>query len=366
MGRRPLSRLSRPVTLAARVEELLRRAIREGRFPGPRLPPAVELADELGVSRETVRLAEEALEREGLVLKVRRRGTLIQPPALALRTRKPPVIGYLQTDYASPDGPEEVTSQMAGLMLQGATREAGRAGCRLAVRHAAPTEMDRALGELTAAGLRGVVFASFGEEKLVRRVLGLGLPAVLLDHELNVPRVGSIREDSLGGARRAVRHLAGLGHRRIAYAQWRLGDLNPWRLRGYREGLREARLPRRRRWELFTRLTEAGARGLAESLLSLRPRPTALLCFNNTLARLTVAELERRGVRVPKDLSVVGGGGEHVPDLACVQADWARMGREAVRMLLRAKGRDLEHVLVPATLRRGRTAGPTPPSARRE
>ena len=107
--------------------------------------------------------------------------------------------------------------------------------------------------------LRGMIFASYGEEKLLRQVAGLGLPTVLLDHDLRQARVHSVRDDSYTAARAAVQHLAGLGHRRIAFINWHHTDLNPWRLQGYREGLREAGLPRRRAWELTTEVTPPGA-----------------------------------------------------------------------------------------------------------
>src|SRR5204862_6274272 len=148
--------------------------------------------------------------------------------------RSPTLLGYLQADYPSWSREEEaVTRATSGLMLQGAMKEAGRAGCRLVVHHAPHTDMDRAIGQITReAPLRGVIFVSFGEEKLVRRTLGLGLPAVMLDHEVNLPGISTVREDSRQGAEIAVAHLARLGHRRIAYAQWRLADLNPWRIGG--------------------------------------------------------------------------------------------------------------------------------------
>ena len=60
---------------------------------------------------------------------------------------------------------------------------------------------------------------------------------------------------SFEAARQVVRYLADLGHRRIAFVNWHQEDLNPWRLQGYRQGLRDARLPRRRAWELAVELT---------------------------------------------------------------------------------------------------------------
>jgi LacI family transcriptional regulator len=358
-----LGRLERPATLVSRTERVLREAIVSGRFPGNRLPTAVELAEQLGVSRETVRLAQEALEREGLLVKVRRRGTLLQPPSLALKkapTAK--LLGYLQAEYPSPKGGiEAVTRATSGLMLQGALREAGRAGYQLVVRQAAHTDLDEALDDLLdGSRLGGVIFVSSGEEKQVRRVVSRGLPAVLLDHDLNLPQVGCIREDSVQASRLAVSHLAGLGHRRIAYAHWHHADLNPWRLRGYREGLRAAGLTPRRAWELPAEITPAGADRLVESVLALDPRPTALVCFNNSLAQMAVERFRERGLRVPQDVSVFGGGGEEIPGLTCHQADWHGMGAEAVRMLLRSmRGHGApEHRVLPYVLKKGRTTSP--------
>ncbi|HVR85027.1 MAG TPA: substrate-binding domain-containing protein [Planctomycetota bacterium] len=361
-----LGRLARPQSLLSRTEQVLREAIARGDFAGNRLPAASELAEQLGVSRETVRLAQDSLQREGLLVKYRRKGTLLQPPALTLRKAavRSSLLGYLQAGYPSRSREDEgVTRAMSGLMLQGATREAGRAGCRLVVHHAPHTEMDLAVAQMTKeAPIRGVIFASFGEEKLVRRTLGLGLPVVLLDHDLHLPSISTVREDSQGGAALAVAHLARLGHRRIAYAHWRLGDLNPWRTLGYRKGLSEARLPRRRAWELSAEITAPGAEALVEKLRSLHPAPTALVCFNNTLAQLAMESLRRRGVRVPEDVSVMGIGGEEVAGLACAQADWFAMGQAAVRLLLRAasarRPAEQEHRRFPYELRPGKSAGP--------
>jgi LacI family transcriptional regulator len=361
-----LSRIDRRPSLAAQVEALLRQAVAAGHFPDGRLPTEVELAEQLGVSRETVRLAAEVLQREGLLVKIRRRGTFIRPPVLALPARagSSTLLGYMQADYPAVQGQEEaVTRAISGLMLQGANEEAGRAGFELVVRHAPHPQLGAAFQQLyRRVPLRGVIFASYGEEKLIRRVVGLGLPMLLLDHDLRLPQISSVRDDSFDGARQAVRFLASLGHRRIAFANWRQTDLNPWRLAGYTQGLRDARLQRRSRNVVHVELTARGASQAVEHLLALAPRPTALYCFNNTLARLAIEELHRRGVRVPLGLSVMGGGGEELPGLTCHQADWYQVGRTAVQVLLRAVAdptrRGPEHLLSPHAIRVGGTTGP--------
>lgn len=360
-----LARLVRPVTLVAQVEQLLREAIVEGRWAGGRLPTEIELAEQLGVSRETVRLAAETLQREGLVVKIRRKGTFTHTPgALPLALAESTFLGYLQIDYRTHAGQEEVANRaISGLMLQGAIAEAGGAGYKVVVQHTPSTQLRQGFDELQQhTRLRGVIFASYGEEKLVRRALGLGLPAVVLDHDMHLPRINTVRDDSFEGARQAVRYLASLGHRRIALAYWEQADLNPWRIRGYRQGLLDERLPRRRRWEILTELTATGAREVAASLVKLTPRPTALYCFNNTLASLVVEEVLQHGVRVPQDLSIMGAGGEDVPGLSCHQTDWYGMGRMAVQVLSRALAdpdrHTPEHHLVPHALRVGRTTAP--------
>jgi DNA-binding LacI/PurR family transcriptional regulator/DNA-binding transcriptional regulator YhcF (GntR family) len=363
------NRLDRPTSLTARVEQLLREAIASGRFGDGRLPTEVELAEQLGVSRETVRLAAEVLQCEGLLVKIRRKGTFIRQPDFPekIEARPSTALGYLQAGYPLPtrsltgqSQEEGATRVVSGLMLQGAMEEAGRAGYHLVVRHAPHTQLGKAFQELSQQQrLRGVIIGSYGEEKLLRRVSGLGLPTVLLDHDTHLSGIHTVRDDSFQGARAAMLHLAELGHRSVAFANWRQVELNPWRLQGYRQGLRDAGLPRRRSWELSVELTQDGAVDAVEQFLALKPRPTALYCFNNTLARFVLDALARRGLRVAADVSVLGGGGEDVPGLTCHQADWHQMGRTAVQILLRALadvGRQTpEHHLCLHAMRTGQT-----------
>lgn len=355
-------RLQRPASMVNQVELALRQAIADGRFAGGKLPTVNELAEQLGVSRETVRLAEDVLQREGLLVKIRRSGTFTRPPRLAgeiKATGSERLLAYLQTDFVGHGGAEEVANRaLSGLILQGAAAEAGAAGYRLVVEHTPHAQWRKAARQFIAdRRFVGLLCASYDEEKMLRNIAAAGLPTVLVDGDTNVSGIHSVRDDSFEGAREAVRHLVELGHKRIAYAHWSRAELNPVRPLGYRKGLRDAGLSRRRTWEILTDLTEAGAATMVDTLLNLAPRPTALYCFNNTLAKFAIAELRRRGVRVPDDISIVGAGGEEVAELTCHQVDWYEMGRRAVQILLRsltAPKRD-EHELFPHTLRIRRT-----------
>jgi len=75
--------LTGQIKLASRVREEVRDRIRDGRFrAGLQLPPEMDLATSLGVSRTTVREALLQLEQEGLVIRRHGHGTFVRPNAI--------------------------------------------------------------------------------------------------------------------------------------------------------------------------------------------------------------------------------------------------------------------------------------------
>ncbi len=357
-----LQRISRSQTLIGQVELTLRRAIEEGQFPTDRLPTAVELAEQLGVSRETVRLALDSLQQEGLLVKYRRRGTFVNAPSVPTDlTQKSNIVGYLQADYSSEFGESEVVTQgMRDYMLNGALVQASEAGFHMVARSARVGDLRGALDDLRSqVRLRGVIFASIAEEKLVRRRTSLDIPVVLLDHDMHVPKISSVRPDGLGCIKLAVKHLAKLGHRRIGLVGWHQQDLNPWVVRGYRDGMREAGLRCRRVWETFVPINRSGAGQAIDVMMQGAATPTAVVCFNNPLANFVIDAASDRGLQVPRDLSVVGGGGGEVVGLTCMDIDWHDLGRQAMGLLLNAidvgEKHKPRHKVIPFALQAGRT-----------
>jgi len=364
------TRVQRPISLVAQVEQTMRTAIADNVFPNDRLPTLIDLADQMHVSRETVRMALDSLQREGLVVKRRRSGTFINPPAVcqALKAPKRKILGYLIEagyidDYVAGSADGEIISQpLGGLMLAGAVIEAGRHNYQILTASAQPSGLREAFDQLNESGpLSGVILACVEKGKLLKGVIGRGIPSVILDHEMNVPKIGSVRGDSQQNARLAIHYLKELGHRKIACAMWRQVDFNPWFLRGYRQGLREENIKRRKNWEIFVELNEKGAAETLDQLMQIpeSQRPTAIICFHNTFASQLVAIALKRGYKIPEDLSVLGGGGEEVMNLTYTQIDWQGLGRIAVSMLLKAidggEEHKAEHLLVPYELKAGET-----------
>lgn len=66
--------------LHARIREALRAGIAQRRWADGKLPSEAELMQQYGVSRITVRQALQALEHQGLVVKVQGKGTYVAPP----------------------------------------------------------------------------------------------------------------------------------------------------------------------------------------------------------------------------------------------------------------------------------------------
>ncbi|WP_326534759.1 LacI family DNA-binding transcriptional regulator [Pseudorhodoferax sp.] len=116
--------------------------------------------------------------------------------------------------------------------------------------------------------------------------------------------------DNEAAAYRACRHLLGLGHRRIGMvaALARHNDRASARVLGVRRALAEAGLELPARWLVEVPYHLDDARQAARALLpaAAAGRPTALVCGNDVIAYGVLLEAERRGLRVPQDLSVMG------------------------------------------------------------
>ncbi len=183
------------------------------------------------------------------------------------------------------------------------------------------------------------------------------VPVVLINNNQQGPYVHSVGTDNVYGARLVAEHLAGLGHRRLAYIGGPPTVENADRLRGFQQALAEARpscdppmvIPGDGR-------VTGGDVGLCQ-LLTLPDRPTAVFCYNDLTAIGVLRACRAAGLIVPEDLSVVGYdnivlAAYTCPALTTVAQPMPEMGRRAAEMALALAGgaEAAGNVVLPVTL----------------
>ena len=182
------------------------------------------------------------------------------------------------------------------------------------------------------------IMASAPNPSLVQYLAKTMLPFVYLGHHLEVPGLCSISPDYFNASRQAVRHLHDLGHRRIAFLTGPFGSklYNQTEIeRGFAQGLADMGLPLAPHHICPSNLSPAELATAADYCMSQSPRPTALLCFHDSAAIFVASHLQRSGLRVPEDVSVMGlndevGAATSHPAMTTIHFPLIEMGRMAL------------------------------------
>ncbi len=156
-------------------------------------------------------------------------------------------------------------------------------------------------------------------------------------------RLPSVGFDNQAIARLGTRHLLDLGHRELAMVSGHTlhNDRARDRVAGFRAALEEAGLRIDKGQVSMQALKISGGRiGLTE-LLRAKNRPTAILCGNDLLAIGVLLEAQRRGIRVPEDLSICGIdnhdlAAEITPGVTTISLPTRELGQIAAMQILAA------------------------------
>lgn len=252
--------------------------------------------------------------------------------ARTLVTRRSGIIGVV-TSGSALFGP---TSTL--IAIEGAARDAGLYVSVATVAKWQADSVSTVLEHFMSHGVDGVVVIA-AHDDAVEAVRGFrepvpivmvgpkGLPAPLL----------SVAVDQYTGARMAVRHLVGLGHREVLH----LAGPSDWldaraRVRGWRAELVASGLTATMLvpgdWSA-DRGYEVGKELMAGDL------PTAVFAANDQLALGLLRAFAEGGVRVPDDVSVVGfddvdGSANFYPPLTTIRQEFGPLGRRCMEQLL--------------------------------
>jgi LacI family transcriptional regulator len=179
-------------------------------------------------------------------------------------------------------------------------------------------------------------------------------PIAVTDRALQAPNVMSFDFDQFEGGRLATRHLIELGHRRIAHIAGlrEQGDAVK-RKEGYLRAHADAGLAVEPRLIVEGNFLETGGIQALNQLLDQRLPFTALFCANDQTAWGARLALQRRGLRVPEDVSLVGFDdlpptAFMSPPITTVSQPVYEMGRAVAASLLQAlKQMPLEPIRYP-------------------
>jgi DNA-binding LacI/PurR family transcriptional regulator len=296
------------------------------------IPVLPDLCRQYGVSEAPVRRALDELARDGLIIRQRGRGkgTFVSKRLTPRATLRVLLLGEFDL-YRSPiEACHEIFDVLAGI------REAAREqGCRLQQVSVKGFEsLPEAGGDV---GYLIIAQSGAGYRQGAAMAERHGAPYVLV----NAPFAGvtSVRVDMEHGAFLGVNYLAQLGHSRIAYVGATEGEWFAPRYAGYSRALAENNLTVDPELVLQTGGVEPRQDEEAlDRLLALPVPPTAVFACSDYRALHLLAHCKRRGILVPRHLSLCGydgiGEAESVePALTTVFHPRQELGRMAVLLL---------------------------------
>jgi len=153
--------------------------------------------------------------------------------------------------------------------------------------------------------------------------------------------MASVRSDNHGGAQQAVSHLVELGHRKIGHiAGPRNNVLTKERLAGFEAGMLDNGIEIVSDWVVdggdFS--LDAGVQA-ARQFVEMDERPTAIFCGSDLIAMGFISEMNKRGITVPKDISVVGFddieiADRFIPSITTIRQNRTQLGVLAATTLL--------------------------------
>jgi len=171
-------------------------------------------------------------------------------------------------------------------------------------------------------------------------LLNAKIPSVFIDLDMSAERASYIISDNEEGARKAVRHLAELGHQKIATIEGEeITVPTQKRLAGYKAEMEAQNLEIRDEWVIQGRFSVDGGYQAMKEILRLKDKPTAIFCQGDEIAVGAMQAIKEAGLKVPDDFSIVGFDDIEIsqylnPALTTIRQKKEEMGIEAAKMVI--------------------------------
>ncbi len=204
---------------------------------------------------------------------------------------------------------QSIDSPFYGVALRGIEDQLGALGFSslFVSGHWNDLEEARCIDTLRARRVDGIIVLTGRLSDSALRGVAKHLPVLVTGRRLRGPQIYSLNFDDFEGSRLATHHLLALGHRQIAFIN---GDpAHPdaiERLRGYRAAIEAAGIVYDSSIVVPGLFHEESGLVAVGRLLDSGTRFTAIVAANDQMAQGACLGLHRRGLRVPKDISIVG------------------------------------------------------------
>jgi LacI family transcriptional regulator len=165
----------------------------------------------------------------------------------------------------------------------------------------------RCIDHLVSRRVEGIILMNscLAAQELVH--VSRNIPLVLTGRHVAGERIYSLDVDSTPGARLATDYLIGQGHRRIAFISGPADHLDSQqRYAGYKAALAASRIAEVRKLVVSGDYSDAGGYAAMNQLLDSGAKFTAVFAANDQSAYGAMLALHRKGLEVPRDVSVIG------------------------------------------------------------
>jgi DNA-binding LacI/PurR family transcriptional regulator len=272
------------------------------------LPSIIDIAKLAGVSKTTVSkvmnnqygVSEDTRKK---VLDAAER--LQYTPNLAARslvTSKTNVIGVVYDSFSSP-----VYTELAGL-LEHYAKAQGYHLVLSSCNNNLETKANYIQYFMGGAADGVILFGSALEDRqIIEKLMNGRYPFTVIENRFEQLDINNIVIRNSEGAAEAVRHLAGLGHTRIAHITGNMQHRVALdRMNGYISAMQDLGLGLDPRHIIYTDAKIGCGAAAADQLLALEDRPTAVFAFNDIIAYEIMDAFHLKGIRVPDDFSLIG------------------------------------------------------------
>ncbi|MEW6170193.1 MAG: substrate-binding domain-containing protein [Candidatus Omnitrophota bacterium] len=146
-----------------------------------------------------------------------------------------------------------------------------------------------------------------GDKNILKKLVNKKIPYLIMNNYFADLPINCITIDNYKASIEVVDYLVSLGHTQIATIT---GDLltqsGALRLNGFKDALKKHNIKLKDSYVGVGNFLRTPARIVAEKILSLKPRPTAIFAASDVMAMEVIDAAKSKGLDVPNDLSVVG------------------------------------------------------------